>query len=95
MEEQKSWLRKRYQDAPLEGSSAKVKFSDVLEELEKQFAPAKFSSNLVSQAIKEVFPQSSSKLSAKLRHKYIFGIEPVSCDTSSQLSCNHAALLEI
>ena len=72
-----------------------MKFSDILEELEKQFAPAKFSSNLVSQAIKEVFPQSSSKLTGKLRHKYIFGIEPVSCDTSSQLSCNHAALLEI
>ena len=96
MEEHKAWLRKRYRDAPLEGYCAKkVKFSDVFEELEKQFAP---STNIVSQAIKEVFPQSCSKPSGKLRHKLIFGIEPVSCDTqmtSSQLSCNHAALLEI
>ena len=99
MEEQKAWLRRRYRDAPLEGScKKKVKFADVVEELEKQFAPAKFSLYTVSQAIKEVFPQSCSKPSGKSRQKYIFGIQPVSCDTqmtSSKVSCNHAALLEL
>ena len=98
MEEQKSWLRRRYRDAPLEGScTKKVKFADIVEELEMQFALAKFSSYTVLQAIKEVFPQSSSKPLEKSRHKYIFGIEPVSCEqmSSSLVSCNHAALLEL
>ena len=96
MEEHKTWLRKRYQEAPLKGSCAKkVKLSDVFEELEKQFVPAKFSANIISQTIKEAFPQSCTKPSGKLRHKFISGIEPVSCDTSNQVSCNHAALLEL
>ena len=96
MEEQKVWLRKRYRDAPLERCYAKkVKFADVIEELEKQFAPAKFTSNTVSQA---VFPQSCSKRLGKSQHSFIFGIKPVTCDTqmtSSQVSYNHAALLEL
>ena len=60
MEEHKTWLRKRYRDVPPEEYRAKVKFSDVHDELEKQFAPVKLSTNIVSQAIKEVFPQSCS-----------------------------------
>jgi len=70
-------------------------FADVIEELEKQFAPAKFTSNTASQA---VFPQSCSKRLGKSQHSFIFGIKPVTCDTqmtSSQVSYNHAALLEL
>ena len=73
----------------------RVKFADVIEELEKQFAPAKFTSNTASQA---VFPQSCSKQLGKSQHSFIFGIKPMTCDTqmtSSQVSYNHAALLEL
>ena len=76
----------------------RVNFADVSEELEKQSAPAKFTSNTVSHAIKEVFPQSCSKQLEKSRQTFIFGIKPMSCDTqmsSSQVSFNHAALLEL
>lgn len=99
MEDQKEWLRRRYRAVPLEECDAKrVKFADVSEELEKQFVPAKFTSNTVSQAIKEVFPQSCSKRLGKSRQTFIYGIEPVCCDTqmsSSQVSCKYAALLEL
>jgi hypothetical protein len=82
MEQHTAWLKRQYQDAPLAGPSAKrVKFSTVHEALEQQFTPTKFSAHMVSQAIKEAFPQSLSKACGKSRQKHIFGIEPVTSDT--------------
>ena len=73
MEDEKAWLRRRYRDAPLEGCYEKrVNFADVSEELEKQSAPAKFTSNTVSHAIKEVFPQVLQQTIGKIKANVYF-----------------------
>ena len=62
-------LRTRFSAAPTEGPASKtVKFSDVHQELVKELEQ-KFSTNAVSQAIKDAFPLSYRKPAGKSRQK--------------------------
>ena len=69
-----------------------MKFSDVHQELEKELEQ-KFSTNAVSQAIKDAFPLSYSKPAGKSRQKHVFGIVPLpgtsaSHEQSAASQCN-------
>ena len=92
--EESKWLKKRYREAPQEGAGAKrVKFQSIHEEISSSFPQKAFSYQMVSAAVKEAFPLSTSKKCGKTRAVHVFGIEPMSeqeqpldIDTASQKS---------
>ncbi len=71
------WLRKRCRSAPSDGPTAKkVKFENIHEDLASRFPTKTFRDpKVVSDAIKEVFPQTYSKAAGKSRTKDILGLE--------------------
>ena len=82
------WLKSRYHEAPVQGLNTKrVKFANVQQELQKQFAPVKVTAKSASQLLKSAFPCSENKSCGKSRQKHICGIQmiPSSLDWTLRL----------
>ena len=81
------WLKNRYMVGP---PTKKVKFSKIHNELVARFTNTKFNSLVVSQAIKEAFPNTESKPCGKANHRFVFGLqEQESTSRSFRDSSNH------
>ena len=69
-------LQKVFRESPTEGPQAKkVKFSNIQEELGKQFPDHVVSQYAVSKSIAKAFPRAISKRSGKSRKVHVFGME--------------------
>ena len=66
------WIKHRYRVSGPEAS--RVKFSDILEEVQSSFPTSSISSYVVSNAITKEFPTSISKKLGEKKHKYVYGI---------------------
>ena len=63
-----------------------MKFSELKNDLEMQFATSKFSSYAVNHLVRETFPNAVSKPSGKSKQQYFFGLDrraPISAPLSS------------
>ena len=71
-----NWLRKRYLAAPSEGPSVKrIKFEEIYSGIRAAFPDTKHNQKMVSDAIKQSFPQSLSKPYGHSRAAHIFGLQ--------------------
>ena len=85
--DQVKWLKSRYCEAAIQGPNAKrVKFSDVHQELQKQFAPVAITAKAASQLLKSAFPCSESKPCGKSRQKHICGIQAIPAEGDPELN---------
>ena len=70
------WIKRRYRESPASGPGAsRIKFSDILEEVQNAFPTGNISTYIVSNAISKEFPMSVGKRVGEKKHKYIYGIE--------------------
>ena len=63
-----------------------MKFSELKNDLETQFATSKFSSYALNHLVRETFPNTVSKPSGKSKQQYFFGLDhraPISAPLSS------------
>ena len=85
--DQVKWLKSRYHEAPVQGPNAKrVKFADVHQELQKQFAPVKVTAKAASQLLKSAFPCSENKPCGKSRQKHICGIQAIPAEGDPEVN---------
>ena len=89
------WLKRRYQETPVNGPEAKrVKFSDIFEEAQKAFPSSNISSYSVSNALSKEFPMSVSKKVGEKKHKYIYGVDISEVGGTTVSSTSHVMALE-
>ena len=70
------WIKRRYRASPASGQGAsRIKFSDILDEVQRAFPTDNISTYVVSNAISKEFPASVGKKVGEKKHKYIYGIE--------------------
>ena len=70
------WIKHRYRESPVSGPGAsRIKFSDILDEVQRAFPTSNISSYVVSNAVSKEFPTSVGKKVGEKKHKYIYGIE--------------------
>ena len=70
------WIKSRFREVPISGpESSRIKFSDILEEVQHAFPTSNVSSFVVSNATSKEFPMSVGKKVGEKKHKYIYGIE--------------------
>ena len=75
--DESKWLKHQYKEAPPEGPAAKrVKFQTVHNEISSHFPHIAFNYQIISSAVKEAFPMSTSKKYGQSRAVHVFGIEP-------------------
>ena len=64
------WIKTRYREAPVSGPEAsRIKFSDVLAEVQHAFPTMNVSTVVVSDAISKEFPMSLGKKVGEKRHR--------------------------
>jgi hypothetical protein len=70
------WIKRRYRASPTsEQGASRIKFSDILDEVQRAFPTSNISTYIVSNAISKEFPMSVGKKVGEKKHKYIYGIE--------------------